>query len=203
MSILWKRWLVSHIVLILFYKCIHNKHVISTDLINYFHEFMTSIPKPHTHTVKLRLCVCACVCWCAHTHVYEFHLRFFIIQPTLISPQAPTLQHQMPQAPSVLAKWKLSLLPECQAFGLSSRHSLCFGGFLPFFIRKYSTDISKSSLSTSLSVNIRSPPPLPLISTPCPLPSQTHAYSPDAWIMDGSVCLPLHLVSTPPLLHIF
>ena len=51
-----------------------------------------------------------------------------------MSPQAPTLQHQMPQAPSVLAKWKLSLLPECQAFGLASSHAIlsALGALYPF-----------------------------------------------------------------------
>lgn len=40
-------------------------------------------------------------------------------------------------------------------------------------------------------------------SLPYALPPQTHAYSPDGWIMDGWPCLLLHPISTPPLLHIF
>jgi len=105
MSILWKQWLVSHILLIfiLFYKCIHNKHIISTDLINHFHEFMTSIPKPHTHTHTCThtplsfFCVYVHVSVGVHTHVYEFHLRFFIIQPTLSGLKPPPYSARCPR----------------------------------------------------------------------------------------------------------
>ena len=83
---------------------------------------------------------------------------------------------------SLAVAWMSSLWPL-----LFSCHSLCFGGSLSFFILKYCTDISKSSLSTTLSVNIPSPPPLPLISTPCPLPSDTCIQP---WCMNyGWLCL--------------
>ena len=130
----------------------------------------------HTHTPLSFACVCVHVSVGVHTHTRVWVPFKIFNNPT--HPYESSSPHPTaPDAPSTLCSGKMETLAVAWMSGLwprlFSRYSLCFGGSLPFFIWKYSIDISKSSLSTSLSGNIRSPPPLPLISTPCPFPSQT------------------------------
>ena len=209
MSILWKQWLVSHILLIfiLFYKCIHNKHIISTDLINHFHEFMMSIPKPHTHTCTHTplsfVCVYVHVSVGVHTHVYEFHLRFFIIQPTLSGLKPPPYSTRCPKH---LLFWQNGISCCCLnvkplVSPLLMPFSLLWGLFILFHTEvlywyfkvqfKYHL-VCEHSLPTSTTLDLH-----PMSS---PFRHMHTALMHELWM---AVCLPLHLVSTPPLLRIF
>lgn len=83
----------------------------------------------------------------------------------------------------------LLLLPECQAFGLSSSHAIlsALGALYPFH-----TEILYWYFKGQLQCHLVCEHSLRLLypwSPPHALSLQAHAFSPGAWLMDGSVCL--------------